>query len=59
MARRDFDSHPLKAASSAAISIFFICIMAAKARSLAVDFEFLNIFAMPSGTTCQERPYLP
>src|SRR5260221_1384094 len=49
-------SHPLNAASSAAISIFFICIIAAKARSVALDLGFLNIFAMPVCDTCHDRP---
>jgi len=49
---------PAKAVSSAAMSIFFIRIIAAKARSVLFDFAFLKYPAMPAGTICHESPYL-
>ncbi len=47
---------PLKAALSFAMSSFFIFSIAAKARSAPGDSSCFNIFCMPSGVTCHERP---
>src|SRR5215212_3356677 len=48
-----------KAASSAAMSIFFICIIASRAREAAALSGSLNSRGSTSGTICQETPNLP
>ena len=46
------------AALIAAMSIFFIVIMASKARFAAVASELVTAFVRASGVICQNRPHL-
>ena len=49
---------PRRAASIAAMSIFFICIIASKARLATAGSESVTAFVRTIGVICQDRPHL-
>jgi len=49
---------PRRAASIAAMSIFFICIIASNARLAAAVSGSVIAFVRASGVICQDRPHL-
>jgi len=51
-------SHPRRAASIAAMSIFFICIIASNARLAAAGSASVIDFVRAIGVICQDNPHL-
>src|SRR4029079_11910105 len=49
---------PRRAASIAAMSIFFICIIASNARLAAAGSESVIAFVSAIGVICQDKPHL-
>lgn len=54
----DLHAQPRRAASMAATSIFFICIIASKARLAAARSELVKASVRAIGVICHDRPHL-